>query len=157
MSWGGLEGVSWKTSWGRLLVNVSRTSLGRCLEDVSWKTSWGRFLEDVLRTFPGRRPEDVLKKKVVATSISDQSRTYLRPKLRRFYDVFAMSLCRLGNDQPINILLITMTKLWFSWVWLWLNWICLFFSNQIIQRKFQWTLYIVSSYDGETINTACNF
>ena len=27
-------------------------------------------------------------KKVVATSISDQSKTSLRPKIRRFYDVF---------------------------------------------------------------------
>ena len=28
--------------------------------------------------------------------MSDQSRTSLRPKLRRFYDVYATSLCRLG-------------------------------------------------------------
>ena len=95
-SWGRLL----EESWGRLLVNVSRTSPGRCLEHVSWKMSWGRLVEDVLRTFPGRRPDDVLKK-VVATSISDQSRTSLRPKLRRFYEVFATSLCRLGCTEEI--------------------------------------------------------
>ena len=39
---------------------------------------------------PRRRLEDFLEK-VVATSISDQSKTSLRPKLRRFYDVFATS------------------------------------------------------------------
>ena len=55
--------------------------------------SWGRFLEDV----SWKTPDDVLKKKIVATSISDQSRTSLRPKLKRFYDVFATSLCRLGR------------------------------------------------------------
>ena len=53
-----------------------------------------------MRTFPARRLEDVSwktpLKKVVATSILDQSRTSLRPKLRRFQDVFATSLCRLG-------------------------------------------------------------
>ena len=35
-------------------------------------------------------------KKVVATSISDQSEMSLRPKIRRFYNVFATSLSRLG-------------------------------------------------------------
>ena len=52
------------------MEDILRTSPGICLEDVSWKTPGGR-----------------LKKRVVATSISDQSRTSLRPKLRRFYDV----------------------------------------------------------------------
>ena len=58
------------------------------------KTSWDVFKE-VLRTSSGRTPGDVLKK-VVATYISDQSTTYLRPKFRRFYDVFATSLYWLG-------------------------------------------------------------
>ena len=35
-------------------------------------------------------------KKVVAMSISDQSKTFLRPNLSSFYGVFAMSLCRLS-------------------------------------------------------------
>ena len=77
------------------LKEVLRTSPGRHLEDapgkrpedVSWKTSWGRLLEDVLTTS---------LKKIVTTSISDQSKMSLRPKLRCFYDVFATSLCRLG-------------------------------------------------------------
>ena len=38
-------------------------------------------------TSPGRRLDDVLKK-VVATSISDQSKTSSRLKIRRFYDAF---------------------------------------------------------------------
>ena len=42
-----------------------------------------------------KRFEDVLKK-FVTTSISDQSKTFFRPKLRRFYDVFTTSSCRLG-------------------------------------------------------------
>ena len=79
-------------SWGRLLEEVLRTSPGRRLEDVSLKISWGRLLEDVSRKSPG------LKKKVVATSISDQYKTSLRPKLRLFYDVSAMSLCRLRKN-----------------------------------------------------------
>ena len=37
----------------------------------------------------------------MATSISDQFRTSLRPKLRRFYDVFATSLCRLGCEGKV--------------------------------------------------------
>ena len=37
-------------------------------------------------------------KKVVATSISNQTKTSLRPKLRRFYDVFATSLRWLGKS-----------------------------------------------------------
>ena len=35
-------------------------------------------------------------KMVVAMSISDQSKTFLRPNLSSFYGVFAMSLCRLS-------------------------------------------------------------
>ena len=47
-----------------------------------WSFAFSRkSLEDVLR-----RHKQVLKK--VTTSISDQSKTFLRPKLRRFYDVF---------------------------------------------------------------------
>ena len=45
------------------------------------------------------------EKKVVATSISDQSKTSLRTKIRCFYNVFATSLCRLGlckNEYSIN-------------------------------------------------------
>ena len=60
----------------------------KSLEDIL------RLLKEVLRT----SLKDVLKtssKKLVATSISDQCKTSLRPKLRRFYDVFATSLCRL--------------------------------------------------------------
>ena len=37
-------------------------------------------------------------KTVVATSFSDQSKTSLRLELKRFYDVFATSLCRLGMN-----------------------------------------------------------
>ena len=59
------------------------------------KTSSGRLLEDVLMTFPGRRLDDVLKKGR-RDFISDQSKTPLRPKLRRFYNVFATSLFRFG-------------------------------------------------------------
>ena len=58
----------------------------RRLEDMSWKTSSGRPLEDVLTTS---------EIKVVATSISDQSKTSLRPEIRCSYDVFATSLRRL--------------------------------------------------------------
>ena len=75
---------------------VSRWSFDftkKSLEDVL------RRLKEVLRKSPGRRHDDVLKK-VVATSISDQSKTSLRSKLRRFYDVFATSLCRLGSPKP---------------------------------------------------------
>ena len=72
------------------MEDILRTSPGKRLEDVSWKMSRGRLLEDVLTTS---------LKKVVATSISDQSRTSLRPKLRRFYDVIATSLCRLGYSN----------------------------------------------------------
>ena len=43
----------------------------------------GRFKE-ILRTPPGRRHDNVLKKKIVATSISDRSKTFLR----RLCDVF---------------------------------------------------------------------
>ena len=53
---------------------------------------------------PGRRLDNVLKK-VVSTSISDQSRTYLRPKLRRFYDVIAASLCRLDIGFETRLVL----------------------------------------------------
>ena len=45
---------------------------------------------------PGRHLEDLLKKLFV-TCTSDQSKTSLRPKFRRFYNVFARSLCWLGN------------------------------------------------------------
>ena len=55
------------------------TSPGKGLEDVFWKASSGRLLEDVLTTS---------LKKVVANSTSDISKTSLRPKIRRFYDVF---------------------------------------------------------------------
>ena len=72
--------------------DILRTSPGKRLEDVSWRMSSGRLLEDVLTTS---------LEKVVATSISDKSRTSLRPKLRRFYDVFATSLCRLGMSFSI--------------------------------------------------------
>ena len=34
--------------------------------------------------------------------ISDQSKTSLKPKLRRFYDVFATSLRRLGSSDKSN-------------------------------------------------------
>ena len=70
-----------KTSSRRLPGNAFKTSL--------------RLLKEVLKTSSGRRLDDVLKK-VVTASISDQSETSLRPKLRRFYDVFMTSLCRLG-------------------------------------------------------------
>ena len=73
---------------------VSRWSFDftkKSLEDVL------RRLKEVLRKSPGRRHDDVLKK-VAATSISDQSKTSLRSKLRRFYDVFATSLRRLCVD-----------------------------------------------------------
>ena len=50
--------------------------------------SWKCLLEDVSTTSWN---------KIVANSISDQSKTSLRPKLRRFYDVFTTSLCRLGS------------------------------------------------------------
>ena len=79
---GVFEGASWKRFWGCLLEDILRTSPERRLEVVSWKTSW--------------RP---LKKK----SISDQSKTSLRPKLRRFYGVFATYLCRLGYMQECLI------------------------------------------------------
>ena len=49
---------------------------------------WKRLLKDVLTTS---------WKKTVATSISDQSKTSLRTKLKTFYDVFTTSLCRLGS------------------------------------------------------------
>ena len=55
-------------------------------------------LKEALRSSPGRRLDDILKM-VVATSISDQSKTSLRPKLRHFYDVFVTSLSRLGKDD----------------------------------------------------------
>ena len=63
-------------------------SPGRYLEDVSWETSLGQFLEDVLATS---------YKKVLATSISGESKTSLRPKIRRLYNGFATSLCWLGG------------------------------------------------------------
>ena len=81
----------------------------RRLKDISWRRSWARLLEKALGTSPGRRFKEVsclddVLEKVVATSISDQSKTSLRPKLRRSYDVFATSLCRLGCF-PITFML----------------------------------------------------
>ena len=61
----------------------------KSLEDVL------RRLKEILRTSSGKRLDDVLKK-VVATTISDQSKTSLRQKLRRFHDVFTTTLFRLG-------------------------------------------------------------
>ena len=95
----------------RRLKEVLRTFPGRGLEDVSWKTSSGRLLEDVLKTSPGRRLNDA-SKKVVATFISNQSKTTLRPNLRRFYDVFATSLCRLGTRCNNRDDLLHLTSLW---------------------------------------------
>ena len=46
-----------------------------------------------MRTSPAKRFDDLLKK-IFAISISDQSKTCFRPKLRRCYDIFATSLCR---------------------------------------------------------------
>ena len=43
-----------------LLEEDLRKSTGRRLKHVSWKTSLGRPLEDVFRTSPGRRLDDVL-------------------------------------------------------------------------------------------------
>ena len=48
-----------------------------------------------MRTSLGRRPYNILREGV-ATFNLDQSKTFLGPKLRRFYDLFATSLCRLG-------------------------------------------------------------
>ena len=45
-----------------LLKEDLRTSPGRHLKDVSWKTSLGRPLEDVFRTSPRKRLDNVLKK-----------------------------------------------------------------------------------------------
>ena len=73
-------------SYGCLLEEVL-TSAGKGLEDVSWKASSGRLPEDVIRSSRRRRLDDVFKK-VVANSTSDISKTSLRPKIRRFYDVF---------------------------------------------------------------------
>ena len=55
------------------MEDILRVSPGKRLEDVSWKTSSGRR-----------------KKKVVATSISEQN-----------YDVFTTSLCRPGDNQML--------------------------------------------------------
>ena len=70
---------------------------GRGLEDLSWKRSWGRFLEDVLRTSPGRRLDNALRKGRRDFHFRSISKTSLRPKIRRFYHVFATSFCRLGK------------------------------------------------------------
>ena len=105
-----LEGVLiclqlWSQRRLRLVWNGSRDDLyPRHPKDVFQKT-FSRppedvFLQDVLKTSPGKRLlENVLTtswRKVVATSFSDQSKTSLRTKLIRFYDVFMTSLCRLG-------------------------------------------------------------
>ena len=45
-----------------LLKEDLRTSPGRHLKDTSWKTSLGRPLEDVFRTSPRKRLDNVLKK-----------------------------------------------------------------------------------------------
>ena len=52
-------------------------------------------LKRALRAPPGGRLKDVLKK-FTMTSISDQSMTSLRPKFRRFYNVFGTPFCYLG-------------------------------------------------------------
>ena len=52
-------------------------------------------LKRALRAPPGGRLNDVLKK-FTMTSISDQSMTSLRPKFRRFYNVFGTPFCYLG-------------------------------------------------------------
>ena len=81
----GLENVWFTTSW-----NVGFRSTWRCrIYDVLKRSvkQFVEFQEDVLATS---------HKKVVATSISDQSKTSLRLKLKMFYDVFAASLCRLA-------------------------------------------------------------
>ena len=57
-------------------------SPGRRLQDVSRKASSRRRQEDVLTTS---------YKKAVMTSTSDQSKTPLTPKIRRFYDVFVLA------------------------------------------------------------------
>ena len=69
-----------------LYVFLLRISPERRLKNITWKASLGR-----------------LKKKVVATSISDQSKTSLRPKIRRFYDV-SVSVGWEGNTIcPVHI------------------------------------------------------
>lgn len=68
---------------------------------------------DVLRRSSGRLLEDVLSmswKKVVATSISDQSKTSLRPNLRRFHDIFATSWYRLGYSTMHKYDMICLSK-----------------------------------------------
>ena len=67
------------------------------LEDVL------RCLKNVLMASPGRRLGNVIKK-VVATSISDKSKTFLRPKLRRLYDVFVISraVSELNHRDVLN-------------------------------------------------------
>ena len=67
----------------------------------------GHLLENFLTTS---------EKKVVATFISDQSKMSLRPKLRRFYDVFATSLHRLQKDMAfINSRSLLLAKDMFFW------------------------------------------
>ena len=51
-----------------------------------------RRLKHILMTSPERRLHDVAKK-VVVTSVSDQSTTSLEPKLRRLAGVFATFFC----------------------------------------------------------------
>ena len=72
-----------------MVYRWSVTFIRKSLEDVF------RLLKGVIRAYAGGYLGDVLKKAVM-TSISDQSRTSLRPNLRRFYEDFATPLCWLG-------------------------------------------------------------
>ena len=67
-------------------MNVLITFSDGRLMDVFYRTSHGRLLQDVFATS---------QKKVIATSISDQYKTFLRPKIRRFMDLFKTSYGRL--------------------------------------------------------------
>ena len=64
------------------------------------KTSSRRpFSQTSSRPLPG----DILKTSLKSLRpTSDQSRTSLRPNLRRLYNIFATSLCRLGRQYTLN-------------------------------------------------------
>ena len=82
-----------------MISNWSFVCTRKRLEDILSR------LKKVLRTSPERRLNGVLEK-VVATSISNQSQTSLRPRLRYFYNIVAMFLCQLGSVLSSNALLI---------------------------------------------------
>ena len=74
----------------------------------------------------------------IATSISDQSKTSLRPKIRRSYDVFATSLCRLENYCLQCLSLFRISNLYF-FMWNTVQW----FDQWVLFMRTFWLFKLI--------------